>query len=388
MEELVKFEEEESSHEKNSGKVDYFLEMIQKSRRGKFKVYIGMAPGVGKTYRMLQEAHAMLKNEIDIVIGYIESHNRTETEALVAGIPNIPRKNIFYKGKKIEEMDLNAILVRHPEVVIVDELAHSNIEGSKNEKRWEDVIEILNAGISVISAINIQHIESLNEDVQEITKAKITERVPDSVLKLADEIVNIDLTADDLLDRLRDGKIYDKAKVAIALQNFFKQETLLQLREFALREVALHVERKISLDLPKNSYLKADRLMACISTNPDSAKMIIRKTARLASFYNCKWYVLYVQKPQESGERISSILGKELIANFKMATQMGGEVIKLKHHSIVDAIMDVAFKEEITFICIGAPRFHYIKFLFGLNILNKLLKKIVLAETIDIMVLS
>src|ERR1700680_1717357 len=189
--------------EKNTA---HFIDLIRKSRRGKFKIYIGMSAGVGKTYRMLQEARTLLRNGIDVKIGYVETHKRKETEALIDGLPVIPRRKLFYKGKELEEMDLNAIINLRPEVVVVDELAHTNIEGSKNEKRWQDVMDILDAGINVISAVNIQHIESLNEEVKSITGIDVAERVPDNVLKQADEVVNIDLTADELITRLREGR--------------------------------------------------------------------------------------------------------------------------------------------------------------------------------------
>ncbi len=201
---------------------EHFLDLIRQSRRGKFKLYIGMAAGVGKTYRMLQEAHSLLKNKVNVQVGFIETHRREETQALVEGLPIIPRRKAFYKGKQLEELDVQAVINMHPEVVLVDELAHSNIAGSKNEKRWQDVVEILDAGINVISAVNIQHIESLNDTVKEITGVEVSERVPDKVLKMADEVVNIDLTAADLIERLKEGKIYAPEKVAIALKNFFK----------------------------------------------------------------------------------------------------------------------------------------------------------------------
>ena len=208
---------EEENKEQN---VEHFLDLIRKSRRGKFKVYIGMSAGVGKTYRMLQEAHSLLKSGIDIKIGYIEPHTRPETIALVEGLPIVPRRKLFYKGKELEEMDVPAILNLHPEVVIVDELAHSNIEGSKNEKRWQDVMDILNAGINVISAVNIQHLEGLNEEIQKITGIDVKERIPDKVLGFADEVVNIDLTSDELIARLKEGKIYQAEKIEAALKNF------------------------------------------------------------------------------------------------------------------------------------------------------------------------
>src|ERR1700722_1512249 len=239
--------------------VQHFLELIRQSRRGKFKIYIGMSAGVGKTFRMLQEAQTLLRNGVDVKIGYIETHNRQETHDLLDGLPVIPRRKLFYKGKELDEMDMQAILNLHPEVVIVDELAHTNIEGSKNEKRWQDVVEILDAGINVISAVNIQHIESLNEEIKQITGIEIKERVPDSVLRLADEVVNIDLTADELIARLKEGKIYDRTKIEIALRNFFQSEKILQLRELALKEVASQVERKIETELPKNAAHRSER---------------------------------------------------------------------------------------------------------------------------------
>ena len=214
------------NEENNKESVQHFLELIKKSRRGKFKIYIGMSAGVGKSYRMLMEAQALMRNGIDVKIGYIETHKRKETEALVEGLPVMPRRKLFYKGKELEEMDLKAIISLRPEVVIVDELAHSNIEGSKNEKRWQDVMDILNAGINVISAVNIQHLESINEEVQRITGATIAERIPDKVLQMADEVVNIDLTADELIARLKEGKIYDEKKIPTALNNFFQAERI------------------------------------------------------------------------------------------------------------------------------------------------------------------
>ena len=214
--------------------VQYFLDLIRRSRRGKFKVYIGMIAGVGKTYRMLQEAHELLENGVDVQIGYVETHGRAGTEAQLVGLPVIPRKKIFNKGKELEEMDLEAILQRHPEIVVVDELAHTNVEGCRNRKRWEDVLELLDAGINVISAINIQHIESLNDEVKDIAGIEVKERVPDRILQEADEVVNIDLTAEELIARLKAGKIYRPEKVQTALNNFFKTENILQLRELAL----------------------------------------------------------------------------------------------------------------------------------------------------------
>ena len=206
--------------------VQHFLDLIKKSRRGKFKVYIGMIAGVGKSYRMLQEAHELLDNGVDVKIGYIETHGRAGTDAMLEGLPVVPRRKIFYKGKELEEMDLDAIIQIHPEIVVVDELAHTNVEGSRNEKRWQDVMDLLDEGINVISAVNIQHIESVNEEVQGISGIEVKERIPDSVLQEADEVVNIDLTAEELIARLKAGKIYKPEKVSTALNNFFKTENI------------------------------------------------------------------------------------------------------------------------------------------------------------------
>lgn len=201
-----------------------WLEKIKEDKKGKLKIYIGMSAGVGKTYRMLQEAHRLLANNVNLKVAFVETHKRKETEALIEGLPVIPRREVFYKGKRLEELDVQAIYLLQPQVVIVDELAHSNIPGSKNEKRWQDVLDILDAGIDVISAVNIQHIESINQEVKEITGVEVQERIPDKMLQIADEVVNIDLTADELITRLKEGKIYDPAKVQQAMANFFNQK--------------------------------------------------------------------------------------------------------------------------------------------------------------------
>ncbi|WP_442591826.1 sensor protein KdpD [Pedobacter sp. AW31-3R] len=370
-----------------TGSVKKFLDLVKKSRRGKFKVYIGMSAGVGKTYRMLQEAHALLKNGIDIQIGYIETHNRVETHALLEGIPMIGRRKIFYKGKELEEMDVQAIINRHPEVVIVDELAHTNVEGSKNGKRWQDVADILDAGISVISAVNIQHLESMNQEIETITGIPITERIPDKILESADEIVNIDLTADELIDRLKAGKIYDQTKIKLALDNFFQPERILQLRELALKEVAHHLERKISVEVPKQIKLRPEKFLACISTNHHTAKIIIRKTARLASYYRSPWIVLYVQRSSEGGDRIKLDLQRHLINNFKLATELGGEVIRIKDDDVTQTIARIAAEKEVTTICIGKPHLNLFQVIMRTAILSKLLKNIAETET-DLVILS
>jgi two-component system sensor histidine kinase KdpD len=375
------------NNEAKDNTVKDFIDLVKKSRRGKLKIYIGMSAGVGKSYRMLQEAHALQRNGIGIQIGYIETHNRAETHALLAGLPIINRRKVFYKGKELEEMDLATILNRHPEVVIVDELAHSNIEGSKNSKRWQDVVDILEAGISIITAVNIQHLESLNQEIEAITGIAITERIPDKILEMADEIVNIDLTADELIDRLRDGKIYDKSKINLALQNFFQNDKILQLREIALKEVAHHLERKIDVEVPKQIKLRPERFLACISSNAETSKVVIRKTARLASYFRSPWIVLYVQSSSESLDKIKLDKQRFLINNFKLATELGAEVVKIKSDQITQTIMQVAEEREITTICIGKPHLSLFQVILRTAVFNELLKKIAATET-DLVILS
>lgn len=364
-----------------------FLALIRKSKRGKFKVYIGMCAGVGKSYRMLQEAHELQKNKIDVKIGYIETHKRVETENLVLGLTIIPRKVIYYKGKSVEEMDLEEILRQRPEIVIVDELAHSNVFGSKHAKRWQDVMEILDTGINVISAVNIQHLESLNNSISEITTIDVSERIPDIILEQADEIVNIDLTADDLIERLKTGKIYPKDKIQTALNNFFIPSNILQLRELALKEVASHVEKKVETEYVSSVYAKPSRFLACISSNDKNAKTVIRKTARLAGYYNSRWFVLYVETPKEHPNKIALDKQRHLINNLKLATELGAEIIKVKNQRVSTAIIQQIELRNITTVCLGKPKLNLIQIILATNVFNQLLKKLSSLH-VDVIILS
>ena len=364
-----------------------FLALIRKSKRGKFKVYIGMCAGVGKSYRMLQEAHELQKNKIDVKIGYIETHKRAETENLVVGLTIIPRKVIYYKGKSVEEMDLEEILRQRPEIVIVDELAHSNVFGSKHAKRWQDVMEILDAGINVISAVNIQHLESLNNSISEITSIDVSERIPDIILEQADEIVNIDLTADDLIERLKTGKIYPKDKIQTALNNFFIPSNILQLRELALKEVASHVEKKVETEYVSSVYAKPSRFLACISSNDKNAKTVIRKTARLAGYYNSRWFVLYVETPKEHPNKIALDKQRHLINNLKLATELGAEIVKVKNQRVSTAIIQQIELRNITTVCLGKPKLNLIQIILATNVFNQLLKKLSSLH-VDVIILS
>ena len=313
--------------------VQYFLDLIKKSHRGKFKVYIGMIAGVGKSYRMLQEAHELLENGVNVQIGYIETHGRAGTEALLQGLPVIPRRKIFYKGKELEEMDLDTIIRVHPEIVIVDELAHTNVEGSLNEKRWQDVITLLDEGI------------------------KVKERVPDSVLQEADEVVNIDLTAEELIARLKAGKIYRPEKIQTALDNFFRTENILQLRELALKEVALRVEKKVENEVVMGVAvgLRHEKFMACISSHEKTPRRIIRKAAKLATRYNTTFIALYVQTPKESMDRIDLASQRYLLNHFKLVAELGGEVVQVQSKDILGSIVKVCKEKQISTVCMGTP---------------------------------
>ncbi|RZL30635.1 MAG: sensor protein KdpD, partial [Pedobacter sp.] len=262
---------------------------------------------------------------------------------------------------------------------------HHNVSGSKNEKRWQDVVDILNAGISVITAVNIQHLESLNQEMFQISGVKITEKIPDQILKLADEVVNIDLSVDELIERLKAGKIYQRDKINQALQNFFKKETIIQLREQALTTVASYLEQKITTQNISN--VRQEYFLACISSNHQIAQLIIRKTARLASHYRASWMVFYVQTDKEQATNIRLDKQRHLINNFKLATELGAEVRKVKDNEIAEAILAVINEKEITTLCIGKPHFSWLSLLFGNHMFNKLLKNIA-NRSIDLVILS
>lgn len=366
----------------------YFEGTPETKRKGTLKIYLGMSAGVGKTYRMLQEAHSLMQQNVNVKIAYVETHGRKETQQLIEGLPIIPRRDVFYKGKKLEELDIQAIFLLQPQVVIIDELAHTNIPGSHNEKRWQDVIEVMAAGIDVISAVNIQHIESINNEVKKITGIEVKERIPDKVLQIADEVVNIDLTADELITRLKDGKIYDSTKIQQALQNFFQPEKILQLRELALKEAAGQVERKVDYQITaKQTNFRHEHFLACISSNHEMAQRIIRKTARLASYYNSKWYILYVQSSKESPDKIPLAMQRHLINNFKIGTEAGAEIIRKKGENIASVIMETVNENDITTICLGKPHLTLFQIILRTSVFNQLLKTLS-KNNIDLIILS
>jgi two-component system, OmpR family, sensor histidine kinase KdpD len=338
-----------------------FLELVERAKRGRLKVYIGSAAGVGKTYQMLEEAHALKKRGVDVVLGFIETHDRLDTAALIEGLEVVPRKRIEYKGVVVEEMDLDAVLARHPQVAIVDELAHTNAPFCRNKKRYQDVLDLLDAGISVICAFNVQHLESLNDMVKQATSVMVRETVPDSILKRADQVVDIDLAVEDLIDRLRAGKIYAPDKVSWALENFFQPEKLAVLREIALREVAESVDRSVSSNSPKAATEDAarraaasERVMVCLpSRPPPHGAMLLRQGSRLAGRLNTDWFVVHVETKEETGHRIDAALQRYLMEDEQRARDLGAEVVRLRSEKPVEALLDFARAHGVRHIVVG-----------------------------------
>jgi two-component system sensor histidine kinase KdpD len=339
-----------------------FLELVERGKRGRLKLYIGFAAGVGKTYRMLEEAHALRRRAVDIVVGFVETHGRQETAALLTGLEVVARRRLAYRGVEIDEMSLNNILERRPAVAIVDELAHTNVPGSRNVKRHQDVLELLDAGINVIGAFNVQHLESLKDVVERATNVVIRETVPDSFLRQADQVVNLDLAVEDLQERLRAGKIYAPDKIAVALENFFKARNLAQLRELALREVAESVERGSAsrpalLRAPSGGGAGAatsrTRVMVCLSSGSPRAPTLVRKGSRLAGRLSTDWFVVFVETPDEAPDQIDAEAQRHLMTNTNLARELGAEVVRLRGSDPAAAILDFARSHSVGHIVVG-----------------------------------
>jgi two-component system sensor histidine kinase KdpD len=334
-----------------------FLQMIRKSQRGRLKIYLGYGPGVGKTYQMLIEAHRLQADGIDVVIGIVETHGRVETMKQMEGLEVIPRRKMEYHGIIVEEMDLDAVLARKPQVVLVDELAHTNAPDSRNPKRYQDVQEILAAGIHVISALNVQHLESLYNTVEKLLNVKVRERLPDSVLAEADVVVNVDLAAEDLQRRLEEGKVYPKDRVASALSNFFTSSNLEHLRELTMRELASQLDlKRREVKSAASSSGGADQIMVCLSSRgPNSAKLL-RYASRLAGRLNRNWYAVYVQTPSEEPTAIDAMTQRLLADTLTLANQLGATVFTFKGQDIADTILRFAREYRVGNVVIGRPR--------------------------------
>jgi two-component system sensor histidine kinase KdpD len=335
---------------------DDFLSIIRRQQLGKLKIYLGPCPGVGKTYMMLQEGNRLKRNGVDVVIGYVEPHDRPETTAQIGDLEIVPPRTMKYHGIELREMDVDAVIGRKPTVVLVDELAHTNAPGSKRSKRYEDVYDLLHAGISVIATVNIQHFESLYNIVEEATGVKVKERVPDEIIAQADQIVNIDLPAEDLQERLNAGKIYPKERIETALANFFTSKNLTRLREMTLSETANFLDRQQRNNSEQEKQVSSlGQVMVAISSlGPDPGRLL-RKTARLAAMLNAQWYAVNVRTPRESAIRIDATTQRHLSDTLETAQKMGGLVIVLKQEQVAPALIAFAREYGITQIVLGKP---------------------------------
>jgi two-component system sensor histidine kinase KdpD len=363
-----------------------FLELVERGRRGRLKLYIGFAAGVGKTWRMLEEAHALKKRGVDVVGALIETHGRAETASLVGELEIVPRKRIEYRGVAIEEMDLEAVLARRPQVAVVDEIPHTNVPGSKNRKRYQDALDLLAAGINVIGALNVQHLESLNDLIARSTSVTVRETVPDSFLEQADQVVNLDLAVEDLLERLKAGKIYPPEKVEWALEHFFRGQNLATLRELSLREVAESLDRSASQALASEAQAPAPgRVMVALSSNPPRAAALLRRGSRMAGRLNTDWLVVYVETPEESPESIDSEAQRHLLANMEKARELGAEVVRLKAKDPVTALLDFAHSHRVSDLIIGRSAEPWWRQLAGRSVLQRLVRE---AAGLDLHVIS
>ncbi|HEY4770449.1 MAG TPA: universal stress protein [Myxococcales bacterium] len=351
-----------------------FLELVERAKRGRLKLYVGFAAGVGKTYRMLQEAHELRRRGVDVVVAFVEPHGRAETAALVQGLEVVPRKRTEYRGVVVEEMDLDAVRERRPTVAVVDEIPHTNAPGCVNRKRYQDVLALLDAGINVIGAMNVQHLESLNGLIERATGVAVRETVPDSFLKQADQVVNLDLAVEDLQERLRAGKIYAPEKIPWALENFFKDQNLATLRELALREVADSLDRAgVAKGAPE---LKASgRVMVCLASNPPRAKLLLSRGSRMAGRLNTDWFVVYVETPQEAPNLIDSEAQRHLLANIDKARELGAEVVRIKSDDPAQALLDFARAHGIAHVVVGRSLQPWWKQVLLGSVLTRLLRE-------------
>jgi two-component system sensor histidine kinase KdpD len=359
-------------------RADALLARLKERDRARLRIYIGAAPGVGKTYEMLQEAHALRASGMDVVVGFVETYDRRDTQAQLKDLEVVPRRKVEYRGTTIEEMDLAAILARRPQVAVVDELAHTNAPGSAHAKRYEDVLELLDAGIDILTAVNIQHLETLNDAVARATGVRVRETVPDTFLNRADEVVNVDLTVEELRARLRAGKIYRPEKIEQALTNFFRKGNLSTLRELALRTVADEVGEKAASYREREGLepaLMPERVMVCMSSNA-LASRVIRTGARIAGRLGAKWYAVYVQTPREQPGRIGHRDAEALQENIKLAESLGATVVRVKAERPSDGLVAFAQREGVTHVVFGQTARSRWELLWRESTLNKFLSAV------------
>lgn len=336
-------------------RADTFLRMIRHAQRGRLKVYLGYSPGVGKTYQMLQEGHRLQNEGIDVVIGLLETHGRDDIARLAEGLEVVPRRRQDYHGVSVEEMDVEAILSRKPQVALIDELAHTNVPGSSNPKRYQDVQDILAGGIHVISTMNVQHLESLYNQVEKAVGVKVRERLPDSILAEADQIVDVDLSTEDLQKRLEEGKIYTRERIQNALANFFRSSNLEKLREMTLRELASQIDLRRREIEEKESDITPDQVMVCLSSRGPNSDKLLRYTSRLAGKLNRNWYAVYVQTPSEEATIIDARTQRQLSDTLTLAKQLGALVFTYKGEDIADTLLRFAREYRVGHIVVGRP---------------------------------
>jgi two-component system sensor histidine kinase KdpD len=357
---------------------DQLLERLKHDRRPRLRVYIGAAPGVGKTYTMLEDARALKAEGVDVVAGLIETYGRPDTDRQIGDLEVIPRARVPYKDVVLEEMDVGALLARRPQIALVDELAHSNVPGSAHEKRYQDVLQLLDAGISVMTAVNIQHLETLNDFVSRITGVRVRETVPDTFLDRADEIVNVDVTVEELRARLRQGKIYRPEKVEQALSNFFREGNLSTLRELALRAVADEVAEKAASYRQREGLEPAlipERVMVCMSSNAAGGR-VVRTGARIAGRLGARWYAVYVETPGEAPGRISAADRDALARNIALAESLGATVVRVRADRAADGLIAFAKREGITHVIFGQTARSRLEILWKGSTLNRFLDEV------------
>jgi two-component system sensor histidine kinase KdpD len=357
---------------------EQLLAKLQAGARARLRIYIGAAPGVGKTYSMLEDAHALRRDGIDVAVGFVETYGRTGTESRIGDLEIVPRRQIEYRGVVLEEMDVDAILRRKPQLCVVDELAHTNVPGSTHEKRYLDVLDLLDAGIGVLTAVNIQHLETLNDAVGRVTGIRVRETVPDTFLDRADEVVNVDVTVQELQSRLRQGKIYKPEKVEQALSHFFKETNLSTLRELALRAVADEVGEKAASHRKREGLEPAlipERVMVCMSSSADAPR-VLRTGARIAGRLGARWYAVYVETPREAPGRITPTDRDALQRNIMLAESLGATVVRVRADRPADGLIEFAKREGITHVIFGQTARTRWEILLKGSTLNRFLEEV------------
>jgi two-component system sensor histidine kinase KdpD len=375
-----RFSSDESGMKSNGNRPspESLLARLEEGEQSRLRVYIGAAPGVGKTYQMLEDAHQLKQQGVEVVVGLVETHGREETLAMIGDLECVPLRRIEYRGVTLEELDVEAVIARRPAIAIVDELAHTNVPGSKNNKRFEDVLDLLGAGISVITAFNIQHLESLNDTVARTTGVRMRETIPDYFLRRADEVVNVDVAVETLRTRLRQGKIYGIEKIEQSLNNFFRKGNLSTLRELSLRQVATDQAAKAHDYREREGLGQSvipEKVMVCMASR-GSAKKLLRTGSRIAGRLAGDWYAVYVETPHEELGRIKPEDYAALQENIRFAEELGAKAVKLKARCVADALIDFAQREGITHVVFGQTSRSRWDILLRGSIINRFLDEV------------